>query len=241
MEEEQKFKIVSDSFKGPFEKLLSLIEKRKIEISQVSLAAVTDDFIVYVQENIKDKKFDFKEISSFIQTATILLLIKSKSLIPAFILEKEEEKNIDDLEKKIKIYKIFLDISKNINDNIIFRDILYKKKINKKVDIEFRPSKNINFKDIITSLNDILEKSKKKEEVEKKKIKKEIALNDVISDISKRIKTFLKINFNELKIGNNPKEIAVSFLAILELFRQNKIALSQDKIFGDIVVELKDK
>ena len=237
--EEKTFKIVTESFEGPFEKLLILIEKKKLEITKVSLAEVTDEFVKYVEERIRKQNFNFKETASFIQSAAILLLIKSKILIPTFVLEDNEEENIDDLEKKLKIYKIFSDISKNISEDFYVK-ILYKKKFIKKRNIEFRPSENLNFQNILLSLDEILKESPKKKEYEKKQIEKQMTLSEVIESISNRVRTFVKANFMELVVGNNPKEIAISFLAVLELFRQDVVLLKQDENFGDIIVELKD-
>src|SRR4249920_742770 len=96
------FRIKTEVFEGPLDLLLSLVEKRKLFINDISLAKVTDDFIAYIQ------KFDnmpMADSAQFILIASTLLLIKSKSLLPSLTLSEDEEEGIHDLETRLKIYQ----------------------------------------------------------------------------------------------------------------------------------------
>ncbi len=96
------FNIKTTVFEGPLDLLLNLVEKRKLFISDVSLAQVTDDFIRHVQSV---ENFPIGESAQFILIAATLLLIKSKSLLPTLQLTTEETENIHDLETRLKLYQ----------------------------------------------------------------------------------------------------------------------------------------
>jgi len=105
---DNQFKIKTEIFEGPMDLLLSLIEKRKLLINDVSLAKVTDDFIAHLQNR---EVYSIKDTSEFLVIASTLLLIKSRSLIPSLDLSLEEKTDIQDLELKLKIYKRIKELS----------------------------------------------------------------------------------------------------------------------------------
>ena len=101
-------------FEGPLDTLLSLIEKRKLFISDISLAQVADDYISYVKglEN-----FPIADSAHFILIASTLVLIKSKSLLPTLTLSEEEEHSIDDLQARLREYQKYKTPDKYIHQN----------------------------------------------------------------------------------------------------------------------------
>src|ERR1035437_4870141 len=101
------FKIKTTSFEGPFGLLLTLVEKRKLFINDVSLAAVTEDYLNYMNKLGGLNSLPPAEISSFIIVASTLILIKSKSLLPNLNLTLEEEGDIHDLEERLRLYELF--------------------------------------------------------------------------------------------------------------------------------------
>src|SRR4051812_32375972 len=97
-----KFLVKHEQFEGPLDLLLSLIEKRKLFINDISLAKVADDFINHIKNF---EQFPIGESANFILIASTLLLIKSKSLLPTLQLTEEEQGSIEDLETRLKIYQ----------------------------------------------------------------------------------------------------------------------------------------
>jgi segregation and condensation protein A len=90
------YKVKTETFEGPLDLLLSLIEKRKLFINDISLAKVADDYVSHIQSL---GNFPIADSANFILIASTLLLIKSKSLLPQLTLSEEEQTNVDDLEK----------------------------------------------------------------------------------------------------------------------------------------------
>src|SRR3989344_8736955 len=106
--ENQIFQIKMSGFEGPFGLLLYLIEKRKLFINDVSLAAVTEDYLNYMNQLGGSNSFSPAEIASFVLVASTLILIKSKSLLPNLNLTEEEEGDIKNLEERLRLYKLFM-------------------------------------------------------------------------------------------------------------------------------------
>ena len=105
------YQINTKQFNGPIETLLQLIEERKLEVTQVSLALVTDDFLKFVQQMNESGKERSEEetrfLSDFVAVASRLLLIKSKALLPSLEISSEEADDIKDLEHRLKFYQQF--------------------------------------------------------------------------------------------------------------------------------------
>ena len=107
------YSIKTDVFEGPLELLLSLVEKRKLFISDISLSQVADDYISYIKQL---ENFPIADSAHFILIASTLVLIKSKSLLPNLSLSDEEEKNIDELEARLRQYQKYKELSNNIRE-----------------------------------------------------------------------------------------------------------------------------
>src|SRR3989338_1920850 len=115
------YELKTEKFQGPLDKLLELIEEKKLEITEISLAEVTNDFLRYLQsltitkedannpEVSGEDSFEIREnmrlLADFIAIASRLILIKSKSLLPDAPLTQDEEADIKDLEARLKIYR----------------------------------------------------------------------------------------------------------------------------------------
>src|SRR3990167_7246611 len=100
-------KIKLEQFEGPLDLLLTLIEEQKIDITQVSLSQVTEQFLQYVSTA---RGMHPEELADFLVVAAKLLFIKSKTLLPSLHIEEED----GDLEKQLKMYKLYYDASQRI-------------------------------------------------------------------------------------------------------------------------------
>ncbi len=230
----ENFVIKTINFEGPFDLLLEMIQKKKMSINDISLASITDNYIQYIKEN----KMSVKDTSYFIWTAATLILLKSKSLLPKLALDKDEEDDISTLKKRLRFLKEIKENSLILKENFA-KKILYLKKNKKKVEISFRPDESITPQNLLLSLDKLLIRSPLVEKLPEVEVKKVKSLKEVIEEIDEKINRFLKMNFSELVFNRDKKEQAVSFLAILELFRNGKIELKQEESFGNIVVEKK--
>ncbi len=229
------YNVLTPVFQGPLDLLLDLIEKRKLFINDISLAKVTDDFIAYIKSV---QNFPMAESANFILVASTLVLIKSKSLLPTLDLTVEEAESIDDLEKRLKIYKRMRDLSVGVKE-MFGKNIMFAKMPNKNIVPVFSPDETVKVSGILFAIRDVLKNLPKVENIPRAIVRKVVSLEETIEKLTKRITSSLKMSFKDFSgIGKAEKiEVIVSFLAMLELVKQGIIAVSQDKMFEDIKME----
>lgn len=237
------YNIKLEGFEGPFDLLLNLIEKRKLFINDISLSKVTDDYIAHIK-NIES--FPIAQSANFILVASTLLLIKSKSLLPALTLSTEEETSIEELERRLKIYKRMKELSRHIVERF-GSTILFPPESGRPVVPVFSPDKNTTLPGILTAVRGIIASIPKVEKIPKAILKKVVSLEETIKLLTERITTSLKMSFKDFanhKGENNATlsredkiGVIVSFLAMLELVKQGIINVTQNKLFHDIDME----
>ncbi len=245
------FTVKMQAFEGPLDLLLDLIEKRKLFINDVSLAKVTDDFIVHV------KQFDnmpMGESAHFILVASTLLLIKSKSLLPELNITEDEKSDMDDLEKRLKIYQRIKEAGKRINEifgnNMIFEQSQSAHSRSRFATPVFVPSPEFTLEKARMTLADLINRLPKKEKLPQVVVEKVISLEDMIGTLTTRITSHLRMSFKEFTKDHagdgtgltkeNRVNVIVSFLAMLELVKQGVMHVTQESTYGDINMETKD-
>ncbi len=239
------FQIKTGTFEGPFGLLLSLVEKRKLFINDVSLSAVTEDYLKYMN---KLGGLHYSEISSFVLVASTLLLIKSKSLLPNLNLTNEEEGDIRNLEERLRLYELFTklggNIKNNFGENIIFAPLERKNDL-----LVFLPDDKITKESMMVFARNVLGAIPQKVFLPKVEVRKVISLEEMIDKLTKRIHDSLKMNFKDFsglpagKAGNGKQitreekvEVIVGFLAMLELVRNGILDAIQEIDGGDIIM-----
>ncbi len=232
------YKVKTQAFEGPLELLVELIEKRKLAISEISLSKVTDDFIAHLKEL---GSLPLGYTANFIITAAALVLIKSRSLLPNLLLTEEEEGNISELKRRLVIYKFFREVGEKIRS--VFGKHALRKRPYPKIIPVFVPDKSITTLALEQAMLDVLNNIPKKERLPEVLISKTITIEEMIENLTERIKETLRLSFKEFS-GHGPgrgKEekvfVIVSFLAILELIKQGIVAVKQEREFEDIQIE----
>jgi segregation and condensation protein A len=230
------FKIKTEVFEGPLDLLLSLVEKRKLFINDISLAKVTDDFISHIQQF---EKLPMGESAQFILVASTLLLIKSRSLLPSLKLTEEEEVDIHDLETRLKIYKRIKDASGNVQ-KLFGHEMIFQPSQVKSMEPLFSPHESMTLLSLAKAIKDVIHQLPKKENLPKAVVRKVISLEEMIDNLTHRITAGLRVSFKDFSAGHKEKvNVIVSFLAMLELVKQGTIHVSQEEHFGDIQMETK--
>lgn len=238
-----KFKVTIENFEGPIDALLQLIEKRKMPISDISLADICDDYIHFV------KSLDEESLSNmthFIFVASTLTLIKSKSLLPNLNLTDGEEGDIEDLKRRIELFKIFGDAAQSLRQSFGRKHNFYHPKTRKR-EIIFTPHKDLNKEQMLESLNAIFADQPVKEDKKKEAyIRIAVHIEDMMYSLESRIKKVLKTNFSSFmsdQIGDRkePKAVkvykVVGFLAMLELVKNGILDVLQNENFQTISLE----
>ncbi len=214
------FVIKQGRFEGPYVKLLSMIEDRKMSISEISLSQIADEYIAYVKSLEQVNNLD---LSQFISVAATLMLIKAKSLLPNIEYTKEEKEQIGDLENKLEIYKIIKEGEKNIKTKWQ-KNILYNRERTSIKEKIFSPDKSFTEGNLFSVAELTLAKMPNFAKIREVAVRQVIKLEEVLEKMLARIQE----NFSSLKtfagtLTDNQKEvkkmIIVSFLALLELLK----------------------
>ncbi len=222
-----------EQFEGPLDLLLKLIEENNFDITKISLAKVTDQYVLYMREVEEAMSVD---LADFLVVAAKLLYIKSKALMPFLVWDDEEE---GDLEQQLKLYKEFLEASGKIKKMLNKKRFTFarEKQITAN-DIIFNPPKSINIHGLAEIFNDVLAKLEPIFELPKKLIEKAISIKEKIQQIKDLIAGQKSFSFNHLiETAENRTEVIVSFLAILELVKQNEADLRQEFLFEEIIIQ----
>ena len=253
-------------FSGPLEKLLELIEAEKMDINEVSLAKVTDDFLRYLETfkagldvsggnatnaegmaNAENKfRIDLRVLADFVSVASKLIFLKSKYLLPGLALSEEEEADIKDLESRLHIYQQLKPAIKLINQLWATSHHSFSRPYfigrgtgNIPGQTMFYPGGNLSTEALTAALGNIFD-TIKTYDLETDTIKEKIiTLEEKISEVLGRIQKQGDMHFNELSGEKSRGEMIVVFLAILHLAREQLVLLEQMDNFSDIMVKKK--
>lgn len=246
--DEQKYIAKTASFEGPLDLLLQLIENRKLFINEVSLSEVTSDYTEYVTRLREQKIISHYEITGYLVVLATLLLIKSRSLLPNFEMTVEETTSVENLEERLNLYKIYREISKEIEKRF-GNKILYTKNPEKTERVVFSPDIHITKDTLHDLMKEIISRveSDEVENLPEVEVKQSITLEDVIKKISDKVEEMTSFSFRNFT-GNNGEQTkeqkvfaVISFLAILELIRTGILDADQGEIFGDMYITKQHK
>ncbi len=242
--ETNKYAIKIDNFEGPLDLLCHLIDKNKMNIYDINLSKITDQYIDYLKEQ---EKLNLEIASEFLVMASTLLYIKSKNLLPKQE-EEEEEITEEELIRRIIEYKKFKEISKTLKQNYLEYSKRYYK-LPEEIELPKQKIEKDYDKDVIPNVyKNIIEKNEEKINQNAKNIEK-IAITDnytVASKVRQMFKVLVKQKsfiFNKLFSlkKHNKQEVVTAFSGLLELSRRSKVETDQEELFGDILVKKFDK
>lgn len=228
----ENYQIKIQQFEGPLDLLLDLIEERKFSINEISLAEVSGQYIDYLK---KLPQLPRAQIASFLVAAAALILIKSKSLLPSLELTEEEEESIEDLKKRLELYKKIRRLSFHIN-SLYGKNIVYKREAFAGVKIGFVEPKGLKISALCAALKNLIRTFPAKETIPEKIIEKMVKLEDKIDELRQRMEKTIKTSFREFAGIEDKIGLVVSFLAMLELVKQGIVAVVQKEHFGDIEI-----
>ncbi|OGG79182.1 hypothetical protein A3A39_03635 [Candidatus Kaiserbacteria bacterium RIFCSPLOWO2_01_FULL_54_13] len=228
----ERFSITTEAFSGPLEALLNLIEERKLSISQISLAEVTDAYLVYVE---KLPGLPLGETAQFILVASTLLLIKSRTLLPTLSLTDEERESVEELEQRLARYALVRKAARGLRKVWGSEPLLFASHAPERAPV-FSPSEVSTgmIAEVARRLVSILPKP---EVLLEAAVAPVLALEDVITHLKDRLASAFKARFSELTRSRNKHETIVYFLAALELVRSGSISATQERLFADITLE----
>lgn len=217
------------SFEGPLDLLLSLIEDKKMGISEVSISQVTEEFLKYLEQL---EETDANELADFLVIAAKLLLIKSKHLLN---LASPEEEEGTPLEEQLRIYQLFVEVSKKIDAQWLnpYRSYIH---VEPPRIPEIIPlPENLTTETWKKTIAKLLERIKPPKALPETRIDRTVSLRETISRLKKLLEIEKETQFSHI-LGEHPSktEIIVHFLALLELVKQQEVQVNQEHAFSNI-------
>lgn len=233
------YQLKIEKFEGPLHLLLQLIEQEELDITEVSLAQVTDQYLQYLD---KIEEINPGEVADFLVIASKLLLIKSRLLLPT--LKFDDEDDAVDLERQLKLYKEYLDASKRVAEMWQGGHIAYfrsKPYIIPKAE-GFLPPVGLRAEHLEKAMNFLIRALEPLIRLPQVSMKKAISIQEKISHLKALVLQHVKLNWQKIMDSANDKtDIIVSFLAILELVKQKELSVEQEGLFNEITITKKAK
>ena len=243
--ETNKIQIRIENFEGPLDLLCHLIDKNKMNIYDINLNEITDQYIEYINQMQKEK---LAISSEFLIMASTLLLIKSKGLLPNSDSDGEEELTEEELIRRIIEYKKYKEITSKLREMYdMYSDRIFR--IQENIELPKQNlEKNYEKEVIIELYKNAIERFENKKNINAQNIER-IAIKDTYTVGSKVKEMFRELIrkprfvFNKMYTLSkcNKVEVVTAFTGLLEMSRRNKVITEQDELFGDIMVERKKR
>lgn len=240
-------KVKLQVFEGPLDLLLHLLEKNKVNIYDIPIVEITNQYMDYISEM---KRQDLNIVSEFLVMAATLLDIKSRMLLPKEEKEEIQEDPRAELVQKLLEYKMYKCMSYELKDlQVDAQKVMFKaptipeevRKYEEPVNLEELLS-NITLKKLNVIFKSIMRKREDKIDPIRSKFgrieKEEVSLEKRMEYLEQYAITHRNFSFRGILEAQSTKmEIIVTFLSILELMKTGKILISQENIFDDILIE----
>lgn len=235
------YEIKINDFEGPLDLLLHLIKKSNIDIYEINLVDIANQYLEYIN---KMEELNLDVASEYLVVAAELIELKSRALLPNIEVEDDiyEEDPKDSLINRLVEYKKYKEISES------FRNLEEKRKeIFTKIPSNYDQyiegllikNSNLNINDLLSIMNKFIDRKDLEKPLKTTVTNREYSVRDRISKIKEILKDKKKITLNELIEIKEKSYIVVTFLSILEMAKNNEIDIRQDNNFNYIIISLK--
>lgn len=234
------YKIMIDEFEGPMDLLLHLIKKENIDIIDISIEAITKQYLDYI-EQMENLNLDIA--SEYLIMAAELLEIKSSKLLP----KKDDEEEEEDLEanfiNRLIEYKQYKEVTEQFKELEGTRKEIYTKipdslnqyKEDSKIDLG-----DTTIDDLVNAFSKFLNRKEMEKPLNTKITAKEYNIDERSYEIKKILKKNKRMNFRELFDVYRRDYVVITFLSILSMAKKQEIDIKQDNNFKDIYISLKE-
>jgi segregation and condensation protein A len=223
------YSVKLEKFEGPFDLLYQLVESKKLEITEISLAQIANQFLDHIKTGVATE-----DLANFLIVAGRLALIKSRALLPFLELTKEEESDIESLKEQLAEYYKYRDLAKGIHKLDISKNIFYSRTFLSGMEPVFYFPKKLTSEKLSESLNNLLSTLTLPQRIPQAQIKNSISLEEKLEEIRNAIKNRIELRFSEILKSPSPEEKIAAFLSVLELVKRSELEAKQKNNFEDI-------
>lgn len=229
-----------DEFSGPLDLLLHLIKENKMDILNIEMEKITDQYMEYLN---KMEEMNLEVTSNYLVLASELLYIKSKMLLPRPKDEEEEEEEDprSELVSRLLEYQTYKEITKTLKEKEELRKEIYTKAPEDMKDFMTEGvniTEELNIDDLVDAFKKFLLRQKENKPIHTQVTEKEVT----VAERRKRIKDIIfkkkKVSFFELFEDYSREYVVATFLAVLEMAKAGELTIKQEKTFDDIICEV---
>ena len=232
------YEVTIDNFSGPMDLLLHLIKQSKMDIMNIKLEIIIDEYLDYIK---KMDEMNLDVASSYLVMASELLEIKSRMLLPKSEMDIDEEDPKERLINRLILYEQYKEQIDSFKELENERKEYYTKIPSDLSEYQEGEKKalisDVTLDDLIKAFEKFLERVDFEKPIHTKVTKKELSVEDRITSIKGRFKNTKRIDFFDLFEVKTKEYVVVTFLAILEMAKNRELMIYQDNNFGNIVCE----
>ena len=233
------YEITIDNFSGPMDLLLHLIKQSKMDIMNIKLEIIIDEYLEYIK---KMEEMNLDIASSYLVMASEFLYIKSRMLLPRQDEEDDDEEDPKErLINRLILYEQYKEQIDNFKELEKERSTYYTKIPSSLEEYQTDEKKalieKLTLDDLVKAFEKFLERVDLEKPVHTKITKKELSVEDRIINIKSKFKKAKRINFFDLFETKTKEYVVVTFLAILEMAKNREIMIYQEDNFDNIVCE----
>lgn len=232
------YEVKINEFEGPLDLLLHLIKKSNIDIYDISLEEITNQYLDYIN---KMEELNLDIASEYLVMATELLQYKSSMLLPKKEVETDdyEEDFKTELIKKLVDYKKYKEVCETFKVLEESRSNFYTKTPSNisLYDEKSLKNDNVTVDDLIDAFKKFIERREFEKPLNTKITTKELSVTDRVIEIRNILKNKKSVNFMELFTKRDKSYVVVTFLSILEMAKDLEISIEQDSNFNDIIIK----
>ena len=224
-----------NQFEGPLDLLLSLIQEQKLNITEIAIAQVTEQFLSYVRTL---EELDPTQLADYLSIAAKLLVIKSKAILPTLELEPEEEEVAKDLTSKLLLYQSFKESSFWLKRRDQEKKQSFTRTLVFEERISFFPDTTLTPDRLRERILKVVQALKELDNLPKARIKEAISIQEKIDHLQTALSGQIETRLSELlSSAKNKSEVIVTFLALLELIKQKIFTVEQEALFTDVTIK----
>lgn len=229
------FQTEQEAFSGPLGLLLDLLQKNELEITDVALAKMADEFLSYVEEH----DVPSEELADFLLVATRLIYLKSRELMP--YLETDDDEEATSLEDQLRLYRMFVESADKLEARFASEGHLFRRPF-KKIEIiredAFVPAGNVTSENLHGAFQSLIKRLEPFFALQETSIERIKSVEERMTELQGAITSRSALTFRDIaKGGRSRPEVVVSFLALLELIRRQVVTAKQAKDKNDIFIE----
>ncbi len=230
-----------NEFEGPLDLLLHLIKENKMDIFNIKIEEITEQYLSYIR---KQESMNLEIDSEYLVLASELIEIKSKLLLPheKEVLDEEESDPREELMNRLLEYQAYKEITKTLKEKELIRQEIYTKapsSLKEFVDSDTDIKMDITLDDLVDAFQKFLERKKESKPLATKVTENEITVSSRRSDIKMLLSKGKKVSFFKLFPVYTKEYVVATFLAVLEMVKNKEIIITQNDTFDDIVCEVR--